>query len=75
MSPPLPVRPSLSVPRNIHGVTKVAAEDLCEHDFAMLLGRLRAGEDLRSPLARLVGAKGYHDRTFSEGPYPAEKLP
>jgi UDP-glucose 4-epimerase len=46
-----------------------------QHDFVTLLARLRAGEDLRSPLARLVGAKGYHDRTFSEGPYPVEKSP
>lgn len=28
-------------------------------DFAFLIGRLAAGDDLRSPLARLVGAKGY----------------
>jgi len=34
-----------------------------------------SGDDLRSPLARLVGAKGYHDRTFSEGPYPVEQIP
>jgi nucleoside-diphosphate-sugar epimerase len=30
------------------------------HDFAALVERLRAGEDFRSPLARAVGAKGYH---------------
>ena len=30
------------------------------HDFAALVARLRAGEDFRSPLARAVGAKGYH---------------
>jgi len=44
-----------------------------EHDFGALLARLRAGDDLRSPLARRVGSKGYHDRTFREGPYPVEK--
>ena len=31
-----------------------------QHDFGALLARLRRGEDLRSPLARLVGSKGYH---------------
>jgi UDP-glucose 4-epimerase len=40
------------------------------YDFAFLLGRLRASEDIRSPLARLVGAKGYHAQHFDEGPYP-----
>ncbi|HZU88004.1 MAG TPA: NAD(P)-dependent oxidoreductase [Stellaceae bacterium] len=29
------------------------------YDFQFLIDRLRAGEDPRSPLARLVGAKGY----------------
>jgi UDP-glucose 4-epimerase len=40
------------------------------YDFAAVLARLRAGEDPRSPLARAVGAKGYHAETFSDGPYP-----
>jgi hypothetical protein len=30
------------------------------YDFATALQRLAAGEDVRSPLAREVGAKGYH---------------
>ncbi len=30
------------------------------HDFGHVLERLRAGEDHRSPLAREIGAKGYH---------------
>jgi nucleoside-diphosphate-sugar epimerase len=42
------------------------------HDFRALIARLRAGEDIRSPLAREVGSKGYHDRAFREGPYPVE---
>jgi nucleoside-diphosphate-sugar epimerase len=42
------------------------------HDFRALIARLRAGEDIRSPLAREVGSKGYHDRVFREGPYPVE---
>ncbi|MDQ1366928.1 MAG: hypothetical protein QOE57_2970 [Acidimicrobiaceae bacterium] len=36
-------------------------------DFGHVLDRLRAGEDPRSPLARAVGAKGYH--AVSTGPY------
>jgi hypothetical protein len=27
---------------------------------------------IRSPLAREVGSKGYHDRVLREGPYPVE---
>ncbi|MEH2541171.1 MULTISPECIES: NAD-dependent epimerase/dehydratase family protein [unclassified Bradyrhizobium] len=42
------------------------------HDFRALIARLRAGEDIRSSLAREVGSKGYHDRVFREGPYPVE---
>ncbi len=40
------------------------------HDFGSALARLAAGQDVASPLARRVGAKGYHDRAFEEGPYP-----
>jgi nucleoside-diphosphate-sugar epimerase len=40
------------------------------HNFSQILDRLRAGDDLRSPLARIIGSKGYHAATFSEGPYP-----
>jgi nucleoside-diphosphate-sugar epimerase len=42
------------------------------HDFKFLVDRLRADEDIRSPLAQLVGSKGYHAETFAEGPYPVE---
>jgi nucleoside-diphosphate-sugar epimerase len=42
------------------------------HDFARLLGRAAADEDMRSELARLVGSKGYHAEVFLDGPYPAE---
>jgi nucleoside-diphosphate-sugar epimerase len=42
------------------------------HDFRTLIARLRAGEDIRSPLAREIGSKGYHDRIFRDGPYPVE---
>ena len=42
------------------------------YDFRFIINRLRAGEDMRSPLARLIGSKGYHTETFAEGPYPVE---
>jgi nucleoside-diphosphate-sugar epimerase len=37
------------------------------YDFASVLGRLEADQDPRSPLARAVGARGYH--AVSTGPY------
>jgi len=40
------------------------------YDFRYVLGRLKAGGEIRSTLARVVGAKGYHGRRFEEGPYP-----
>ena len=42
------------------------------YDFAHVLELLRTRDDLRSPLAGLVGSKGYHDQTFADGPYPLE---
>jgi len=42
------------------------------YDFAFLVGRLKADEDVRSPLAKLIGSKGYHTERFAEGPYPVE---
>jgi nucleoside-diphosphate-sugar epimerase len=42
------------------------------YDFSFVIERLKAGEDIRSPLARLVGAKGYHADAFAEGPYPID---
>lgn len=42
------------------------------YDFRFLIERLKAGEDMRSPLARLIGSKGYHPEGFAEGPYPVE---
>ncbi len=40
------------------------------HDFQHVLDSLKAGLDPRSSLARSVGAKGYHARTYAQGPYP-----
>jgi UDP-glucose 4-epimerase len=42
------------------------------YDFQYVLDRLRAGQDPRSPLARVVGSKAYHAAKFSDGPYPTE---
>jgi nucleoside-diphosphate-sugar epimerase len=40
------------------------------YDFRRIVESLGAGEEPRSPLARAVGSKGYHDRPFADGPYP-----
>jgi UDP-glucose 4-epimerase len=42
------------------------------HDFRHGLDCLARGVDFRSELSRAVGAKGYHDQLFEEGPYPVE---
>lgn len=42
------------------------------YDFEHVLDRLRKGEEPRSPLASVVGSKGYHQEKFSEGPYPVD---
>lgn len=43
-----------------------------KYDFSHLLELLKQGNDLQSPLAKLVGSKGYHAQSFSEGPYPVD---
>lgn len=56
-------------------VNERARNDLGWHpryDFRRVLDRLRSDGDPRSPLSRVVGAKGYHARRFAEGPYPVE---
>lgn len=40
------------------------------YGFQHVLDSLRSGSDIRSPLAREVGSKGYHDTVFTDGPYP-----
>ena len=42
------------------------------HDFKSIIDRLKSGSDVSSPLARIVGSKGYHAEGFAEGPYPVE---
>ena len=52
-----------------------ARKDLGWHpryDFSYVIDCLRAGIDPRSPLARAVGSKGYHARSFTAGPYPVK---
>ncbi|WP_299625736.1 NAD(P)-dependent oxidoreductase [Pelagibius sp.] len=41
-----------------------------QYDFAALLRSLKNDEEPGSPLARLIGSKGYHAESFVEGPYP-----
>jgi nucleoside-diphosphate-sugar epimerase len=40
------------------------------YDFRYVLDLLKSGADIRSPLARMVGSKGYHSERFAKGPYP-----
>jgi len=54
-------------------VNTAARQDLGwqpEYDFARAVARLEDGLPFSSPLSEEVGAKGYHDRTFDDGPYP-----
>lgn len=44
-----------------------------EFDFAHVLRSLRDGLDFRSALAQEVGAKGYHNTRFEDGPYPVAR--
>jgi nucleoside-diphosphate-sugar epimerase len=37
------------------------------HDFGTVLARLASGGGMQSPLARVVGVKGYHGDTFPDG--------
>jgi UDP-glucose 4-epimerase len=41
------------------------------HDFGQALADLAVGRDFRSPLARAIGAKGYHAAGVDPGPYAA----
>ena len=42
------------------------------YSFADVLALAARGEETRSELARAVGAKGYHDEAFDDGPYPVK---
>jgi UDP-glucose 4-epimerase len=41
------------------------------HDFAAVIARAGESGDIRSPLARAIGAKGYHGEAGAGGLYPA----
>ncbi len=41
--------------------------------FGEVLRRLAENQELRSRLAQEVGSKGYHDRSFRDGPYPVQE--
>lgn len=43
-----------------------------KYDFKHILERLKSSTDLRSQLAVQIGAKGYHEEKFTEGPYPVD---
>jgi nucleoside-diphosphate-sugar epimerase len=43
------------------------------YDFAHVIGRVRSGDGPLSPLAQIIGAKGYHAERFAEGPYPVRE--
>lgn len=43
-----------------------------KYHFRRVVRSLAAGEDPRSPLARAIGSKGYHDEVFEDGPFPVE---
>jgi len=40
--------------------------------FSHAVAQLAEGADYRSKLTHAVGAKGYHDRVFDDGPFPVE---
>jgi UDP-glucose 4-epimerase len=42
------------------------------YDFSHVLGLVANRGDYRSPLTMEIGAKGYHEETFAEGPYPVD---
>jgi len=41
-----------------------------KYDFAYVLEHLRNGSFPKSQISQSVGSKGYHDRSFEDGPYP-----
>jgi UDP-glucose 4-epimerase len=43
------------------------------YDFHSIIDRLKRDAEVRSPLAQLVGSKGYHSQVFADGPFPVEE--
>jgi len=62
------------------GIDRVYVNDLARNElgwcprynFSTILDSLEADDDPRSPLARIIGSKGYHATEFAEGPYPVK---
>ncbi len=48
-------------------------EWLPRYDFQSIIDRLKRDDEVRSPLAQLVGSKGYHAEVFTDGPFPVEE--
>jgi nucleoside-diphosphate-sugar epimerase len=44
------------------------------YDFARIMRQVAAGQGATTPLAAIIGAKGYHAGAYSEGPYPVAPL-
>ena len=44
------------------------------YDFSRILRQVASGQGAATPLARLIGTKGYHAGNFTEGPYPVAPL-
>jgi UDP-glucose 4-epimerase len=44
-----------------------------QYDFARVLDLVERDGVVSSPLARAIGAKGYHSQRFADGPYPVER--
>ena len=40
------------------------------YTFARSIKAINRGDDYRSEMTHLIGSKGYHSRTFDDGPYP-----
>jgi hypothetical protein len=43
-----------------------------QYDFARVLELIESEGVAGSPLARIIGSKGYHAEAFADGPYPVE---
>lgn len=43
-----------------------------KYDFQHILDCLKSGVDYRSQLTHLIQSKGYHDRVFTDGPFPVD---
>lgn len=44
------------------------------YDFVHIVKELAVGGSVAGPLAKVIGAKGYHRERFAEGPYPVDPV-